>query len=109
MLFSMCHFLKNLFPHADDISSILSAHLLILDVRTPGEYSNGHIDGSLNISLDSLPRSLAQLPDKSKPIIVCCASGTRSSTAKMMLEVAGYTHVFNGGGWKKLLKKLRAA
>lgn len=104
----MFHFLKNLFPHADDILSILSAHPLILDVRTPGEYSDGHIDGSLNISLDSLPRSLAQLPDKSKPIIVCCASGSRSSAAKMLLEVAGYTHVFNGGGWKELLKKLRA-
>ena len=105
----MLDFLTSLFPHADDISHIVPAHPLILDVRTPGEYSDGHIDGSLNISLDSLPRSLAQLPDKSKPIIVCCASGSRSSTAKMMLEVAGYTHVFNGGGWKKLLKKLRAA
>ena len=104
----MLHFLKNLFPHADDISTILPAHPLILDVRTTSEYARGHIDGSVNIPLDSLSCSLTQIPDKSKPLILCCASGSRSSTAKMLLEVAGYTRVVNGGGWKELLKKLRA-
>lgn len=98
----MLDFLKNLFPHADDVSAIISANPVIIDVRTPGEYLSGHIDSSINVPLDSLSRSLAQMPDTSKPIIVCCASGSRSAAAKQILLSKGYTQVYDGGGWTGL-------
>lgn len=102
----MLHFLRSLLPHTDDISSIVHAHPLILDVRTQSEYRCGHIEGSLNIPLDALSDSLAQISDKSKPIVVCCASGSRSGAAKALLLSEGYLQVYNGGGWRELLEKL---
>ncbi|WP_043023840.1 rhodanese-like domain-containing protein [Fluviicola taffensis] len=80
---------------------------IILDVRTKGEYAAGHINGSLNISLDSLGSNLNRLKDKDKPIITCCASGMRSASAKNILKSNGYTQVHNGGGWYSLQTKIR--
>jgi len=71
----------------------------IVDVRSPSEYAGGHSTGSVNIPLDSLRNNLKKLPDKEKPIITCCASGARSSSAKSFLKSQGYTNVHNGGSW----------
>lgn len=75
---------------------------LILDVRSRGEYSGGHIAGSVNIPVDELSRNLSKLKDKNKVIITCCASGMRSASAKSMLVSNGFTKVYNGGGWRSL-------
>ncbi len=82
-----------------DISSLLQKGAIIVDVRSPGEYAGGHSKGSVNIPLDSLRNNLKKLPDKEKPIITCCASGARSSSAKSFLKSQGYTNVHNGGSW----------
>ncbi len=79
---------------------------IILDVRTPGEFSTGHIKGSINISVDKLTHNLNKLKAKNKPIITCCASGMRSASAKSMLQSNGYTNVHNGGPWFRLESKL---
>jgi phage shock protein E len=72
---------------------------LLVDVRTPAEFSSGHIDGAINLPLDRLSGSQKKLgKDKDKPIIVYCRSGARSSRAKSILEGAGYTAVHNLGG-----------
>ena len=89
-----------------DYAALVKDGAIILDVRTKGEYSGGHIKGSINISLDQLKNSLGRLPDKQKPIITCCASGMRSSSAKGILESNGYTQVYNGGGWGTLMDKI---
>ena len=78
----------------------------ILDVRSKGEYSAGHIKGSVNIPVDTLSQNLSKLKDKNRPIITCCASGMRSVTAKSILKANGYTIVHNGGGWSRLERKL---
>ena len=81
---------------------------IILDVRSKGEYSGGHINGSINISVDTLSSNLGKLKDKNKTIITCCASGMRSASAKSILKSNGYTNVYNGGGWSSLKNKLNS-
>ena len=86
-----------------DLAEVLSRGAVIVDVRTPGEYAGGHIKGSVNIPLDSLRSQLAKLK-KDKPVITCCASGMRSSSAKSMLQSNGFKEVYNGGSWSSLKK-----
>ena len=85
-----------------DFAQLVKDGALILDVRSKGEYAGGHIQGSINIPLDQLGNNLHRLKDKSKPIITCCASGMRSSSAKSILKSNGFTEVYNGGGWSSL-------
>lgn len=71
----------------------------IVDVRTPQEFAQAHAKGSRNIPLDELPSRASEL-EQEKPIVVCCASGARSSMAKSMLERAGFSAVHNAGPWQ---------
>jgi rhodanese-related sulfurtransferase len=72
---------------------------ILLDVRTPGEYESGHLDGASNIDIMSPYFSDAILElDKSKPVFVYCRSGNRSSHACIMLKEAGYTAYNLDGG-----------
>jgi phage shock protein E len=90
-----------------DYGELVRQGAVILDVRTKGEYNDGHIKGSINISVDQLKDNLNRLPDKQKPIITCCASGMRSASAKKILQSNGYVQVYNGGGWTNLRGKLK--
>lgn len=87
-------------------AELIKQGAIILDVRSKGEYSGGHIKGSINISVDTLNNNLNKLKDKNKPIITCCASGMRSASAKSILKSNGYTEVYNGGGWQSLNNKV---
>jgi rhodanese-related sulfurtransferase len=78
----------------------------IIDVRTKGEYQLGHIPGSVNIPLQILPNNLNKIK-KGKPVITCCASGIRSSSAKSILKSNGFSEVYNGGGWLSLQNKIK--
>jgi rhodanese-related sulfurtransferase len=88
-----------------DFKKLKSEGAIILDVRSKGEYAQGHIKGSINIAVDQLAINLSKL-SKNKVIITCCASGGRSGMAKRILESNGYTNVHNGGGWTSLNNKL---
>jgi rhodanese-related sulfurtransferase len=90
-----------------DYAELVKQGAIILDVRTPGEYSGGHIKGSVNIPVDSLRNNLSKLKNKERTIITCCASGMRSAAAKNMLKSSGYTSVHNGGSWISLQGKLK--
>jgi phage shock protein E len=89
-----------------DYAVLVKQGAIILDVRSKGEYSGGHIKGSLNIPVDQLSSNLSKLKDKEKPIITCCASGMRSASAKSILQSNGYKEVYNGGGWSSLQSKI---
>ena len=69
-----------------DFKKKISEGAIVIDVRTPEEYSRGHIENSVNIPLDKLEQSLDLLNDKEKTIITCCASGMRSEKAKKILK-----------------------
>jgi len=83
----------------------LSKNAVILDVRTPGEYQQGHIKGSKNAPLNELEKHIKGL-SKEQAIITCCASGMRSGSAKSILSSKGFTNVHNGGGWTSLKNKI---
>jgi len=74
----------------------------LLDVRTPQEWQQRHIDGSVNIPLNKLPDRLTELP-RDRSIVVHCAAGYRSSIAGSLLQQAGFARVaeLTGGlaGW----------
>jgi phage shock protein E len=79
---------------------------VIVDVRSPGEYKDGHIDGSKNYPLDSIRTKITALKQLNKPVITVCRSGTRSGMAKSILQAAGI-EVYNGGPWTGLQSKIR--
>ena len=69
----------------------------LLDTRTVGEYSRGHIDGFANIPVDELRERLDEL-DKRKPVYVICQSGLRSYIACRILAGNGFEcYNFSGG------------
>ncbi len=80
----------------------LNKGAIIVDVRTPGEFQAGHNPASINIPLGSLPARIKEL-DKTKPIILCCASGGRSGMAVGTLKEHGFTDVINAGPWRNTL------
>lgn len=89
-----------------DFKKKISEGAIVIDVRTPEEYSRGHIESSVNIPLDKLEQSLDLLNDKEKTIITCCVSGMRSEKAKKILKKLKYSQVYNGSGWSSLNKKI---
>ena len=99
---------KNLFGLVPkvDLKMLSQNGAQIIDVRTKAEYQQGHIKGSVNIPLNNLSNNFSKLK-KDKPVITCCASGMRSSSAKNILRSNGFTEVYNGGGWMGLENKLR--
>ena len=82
---------------------------IILDVRTPEEYAEGHIPGAICISHDSIPTdTIPELPDKAQLIMIYCRSGRRSKLAAEQLVSQGYTNIVEFGGvntWQGELTK----
>lgn len=74
------------------------AGAVLLDVRTPQEYREGHVPTSKNVPLQSLSQVENVVSDKNKPLFVYCYSGSRSSQAVRMLGKMGYVNVKNIGG-----------
>ncbi|SFU30631.1 Rhodanese-related sulfurtransferase [Pustulibacterium marinum] len=100
-------FLNNLFGNKmEKINDFIERDAVILDVRTPGEYSSGAIPGSKNIPLQTLGSKLDTVKKWNKPVITCCASGMRSASAAAMLKSSGI-EALNGGGYMSLYKKLQ--
>lgn len=91
----------------DDGDSGDSGGTLILDVRTPGEYSMGAVPGAVNLPLDDLPSNAdAVIGDKNREVVVYCASGARSAYAARVLAQMGFTNVSNGGGLHDMMARM---
>lgn len=75
---------------------------VVLDVREPGEVAGGRIAHSRNVPLSQLAGRLGELEKyKSKPVIVACAMGNRSTSAAGTLRKHGFTRVYNlAGGYR---------
>ena len=97
------NFLKQLFGGAPtaDLKSLVDEGAFLVDVRSPGEFADGHVKGSVNIPLDRIVTQLGKFKDK-KNIIVFCRSRNRSSMAKNLLEQNGIKNVVNGGTWENV-------
>jgi rhodanese-related sulfurtransferase len=94
-----------IFPNFDSITpqaayeKLQKEEPLLIDVRTPQEYNEGHIEGSLLIPLDTLEANLPKLANsKDRPLIVYCRSGARSAIASRLLADQGFKPLNVSGG-----------
>ncbi|MBK9175973.1 MAG: rhodanese-like domain-containing protein [Flavobacteriales bacterium] len=78
----------------------------IVDVRTPAEFDEGHVPGSVNIPLDEVPHRIGDFRAMMAPIILCCRSGARSGSALAFLLREGVQGLENGGGWQDVLRRM---
>lgn len=80
-----------------------SKEAILIDVRTPGEYRDGHIPDVVNIPLDELEKRMGEVP-KDKKVVLICRTGNRSAEGTRLLRGKGFTNVFNSTGgmssWK---------
>jgi phage shock protein E len=75
---------------------------LVVDVRTPAEFTSGAYQGAINIPLDQVEKRLSEFGDPKRAIVLYCRSGNRSGQAKAILEKNGFVDVTNGGGLKDM-------
>lgn len=83
------------------LPALLAEGAQVVDVRSAAEFAGGHAPGSVNVPLDELDRRGGEL-DSKRPVIVCCASGTRSAMAALRLRRQGFARVVNAGSWRSL-------
>jgi phage shock protein E len=80
-------------------ASPAAARPLFIDVRSPGEFNGGFLEGAINLPLDQLPQRIAALaPDRQQELVLYCASGARSAYGCALLHQMGYARARNGGG-----------
>jgi rhodanese-related sulfurtransferase len=91
---------------AEAVQLINRQDAVILDVREPGEFKAGHIPNARNVPESALAARLKELDKlKGKPILVACASGSRSAPACSALQKAGFEQVYalsgGMGAWQQ--------
>lgn len=104
----MFDFLKKLFGNspAVDFKQLVKDGAVIVDVRSPGEYQQGHLKPSVNIPLEKVSASVQKY--KNKTVITVCRSGARSRAAQQLFQ-QNQVKCYNGGGWQTLQRKLQAS
>jgi rhodanese-related sulfurtransferase len=91
-----------IFKRLGQISPVKARELVqsgakLVDVRSAAEFASGHIPGAVNVPVGELGAKVKSLGAKDKPVIVYCASGTRSAMARSVLKGQGFAQVFNLG------------
>ncbi len=84
----------------DQLKALLARNAQRVDVRTAAEFAGGHAPNTVNIPLDQLSGRSGEL-DKGRPVILCCASGSRSAMATSLLKGQGF-EAMNAGPWGRL-------
>ena len=91
------------------VVTMVSQGALIVDVRTPDEFSGGHYPDAVNVPHDSILEGLKALDvASSDPIVLYCRSGNRSGQAETTLRAAGYDNAHNAGGLAALMAATKA-
>jgi len=101
----MFNILRKLFGSGTDFKTLKQNGAVIIDVRTAGEFSGGHIKEAINIPVNRIGSMINDIKKRGQPVITCCASGMRSGTATSILKQAG-VEAYNGGSWISLTNKL---
>lgn len=84
-----------------EIKEYLEKGAIVLDVRTKGEWDQGHCAGAKHIVLNLIPLKIDEIKSWKKPIIAVCLSGGRSGQAAQFLSKEGID-VINGGPWQNV-------
>ena len=80
----------------EELKQKLKQGCIVIDVRSPQEYKEGHIQGTISIPEYDILRDINKyVKSKNEEIVVCCQSGYRSKKAQKELQKQGYTNVFN--------------
>lgn len=80
----------------EDVDSYIKQGAIIIDVRSPQEYREGHVDGAISIPDYQIKKEVEKkIPNKKELIVVYCSTGHRSQKAQKILEDMGYTNVYN--------------
>ncbi|PRD65916.1 rhodanese-like domain-containing protein [Malikia granosa] len=82
---------------------LLEQGATLVDVRTVAEFAHASAPGTFNIPLQELAARLDEIP-RAKPVVLGCASGTRSGMASLLLKKNGYAQVYNIGVWRNFLR-----
>ncbi len=80
------------------VTQKIKAGARVVDVRTVDEFMDGAYPGAVNIPVGDLMARMGSLEPKDKPVVVYCASGSRSALAAKLLKASGWTDVVNAGG-----------
>ena len=99
----MFDFVKNLFSTQVDekIAEVIHNGAKLIDVRSPQEFADGNVKGSINIPVDRLAHHIHELK-KTDTFVVFCRSGNRSGMAKAILAAKGFNNVFDGKTWNNV-------
>lgn len=84
----------------EDAAVLMDQGALVVDVRTPGEWEEGHCEASRLLPLNELQTRFEELP-KDTALLMVCRSGGRSEQATLFLKSMGYERVFNLGPWER--------
>lgn len=80
----------------EDLETYIKEGAIIIDVRSPQEYREGHVDGAICIPDYQIKRDIQKyVKDKKEIIVVYCSTGHRSQKCQQILENMGYTNVYN--------------
>jgi rhodanese-related sulfurtransferase len=85
----------------DQVRTLLQQGATLIDVRSPGEFASGHIQGAINIPVDQIALRAREIPTD-KPVVLYCRSGARSSSAASTLRGLGFARVYNAGAMSNL-------
>ncbi len=85
------------------IEEYLKGGAVVIDVRTVEEFKEGHVKGSKNIVLNTIPGRVKEIKAMNKKVIAVCRSGARSGQATSFLKQQGID-VINGGPWQNVDK-----
>ncbi len=88
------------------VSLSVWADALWIDVRTPQEYAQGHVEGALLVPYQEIGQRIGSIaPDRDAEIHLYCRSGRRAGIALETLRAMGYTRVVNEGGLDDVVKQ----
>jgi rhodanese-related sulfurtransferase len=104
----MFNWFKTSNTSSDRIRSLVEENAPVIDVRTPQEFAQGHVKGSINIPLNHLFASINKLKKLDQPLLLVCRSGARAGQAQGLLRESGIDSV-NGGSWQDVDDLIRSA
>ncbi len=88
------------------VEEYLQKGAVVIDVRTKEEFTEGHVQGSKNIPLNTIGSRIQEIKKIGKPVITCCRSGARSDSAASILKQNGIDAI-NGGPWGNVANSMK--